>query len=272
LTEELTRDSIFDCLRRRHHYGTTGTRLHLDVRALFAEESILYEQDPNVFPDTASKPTNEVMMGDIVQTTMDSVKVQIEVEAQSPIERIEIRNGTEVIQTLRGYQSTDLGERIRVVWSGAEYRGRGRTTFWKGCASFGDASIRKFAKINAWNLEKKFEVTNNTVTWESVTTGNYGGFDVWLDTKGDETIDIKTNYGNLSLPISDVGYEDTIMEAGGLERKIRVFRLPEINTHKSILETVEIPLSCVGDNPIWVCVTTEDGFQAWSSPIFIFNQ
>ena len=31
--EELTRDGIFDCLRKRHHYGTTGTRLHLDVRA-----------------------------------------------------------------------------------------------------------------------------------------------------------------------------------------------------------------------------------------------
>jgi hypothetical protein len=27
-----------------------------------------------------------------------------------------------------------------------------------------------------------------------------------------------------------------------------------------------------GDNPIWVCVTTEDGFQAWSSPIYAFNK
>jgi len=26
-----------------------------------------------------------------------------------------------------------------------------------------------------------------------------------------------------------------------------------------------------GDNPLWVCVTTEDGFQAWSSPIFVFR-
>ena len=35
LTNELTRDSLFDCQRRRHHYGTTGTRMHLDVRARF---------------------------------------------------------------------------------------------------------------------------------------------------------------------------------------------------------------------------------------------
>jgi len=272
LTEELTRDSIFDCLRRRHHYGTTGTRLHLDVRAFFAEESILYEQDPNVFPDAVGTPTKEVIMGDIVQTAMVSVKVQIEVEAQTPIERIEIRNGTEVIKTLRGYQPEDLGNRIRVVWSGAEYRGRGRTTFWQGCASFGGASIRNIAKINAWNLERKLEIkNNNTVIWDTVTTGNFGGFDVWLDAKGDENLDIATNHGNLSLPLAEVGFEDTIMAAGGLERKIRAFRLPETNPHRSIQETVEVPLTSPGDNPIWVCVTTEDGFQAWSSPIFIFN-
>jgi hypothetical protein len=28
----------------------------------------------------------------------------------------------------------------------------------------------------------------------------------------------------------------------------------------------------VGDNPIWVSVYTEDGFQAWSSPIFAYRR
>ena len=26
-----------------------------------------------------------------------------------------------------------------------------------------------------------------------------------------------------------------------------------------------------GDNPLWICVYTEDGFQAWSSPVFVFR-
>ena len=30
---ELTRDGLFECLRKRHHFGTTGTRMHLDVYA-----------------------------------------------------------------------------------------------------------------------------------------------------------------------------------------------------------------------------------------------
>ena len=72
------------------------------------------------------------MMGDIVQTEDTEVTLAVEVSAQGPIERIEIRNGLEVVQTLRGFSEDDLGERIRVVWSGAEYRGRGRETNWKG--------------------------------------------------------------------------------------------------------------------------------------------
>jgi hypothetical protein len=31
-------------------------------------------------------------------------------------------------------------------------------------------------------------------------------------------------------------------------------------------------LSPKGDNPIWVRVTTEDGFNAWSSPIFLYRE
>ena len=84
-------------------------------------------------------------------------------------------------------------------------------------------------------------------------------------------LDIVTNHGSLSVPFSEIGFEDTVMEAGGLDRKISVFRLPENNTHREITREVEIPLSSVGDNPLWVCVTTEDGYQAWSSPIYLID-
>jgi len=62
-----------------------------------------------------------------------------------------------------------------------------------------------------------------------------------------------------------------VLEAGGLERRIRVFRLPEENPHREMTERVSVPLAPEGDNPLWICVTTEDGFQAWSSPIFVFR-
>ena len=270
--EELTRDGIFECLRKRHHYGTTGTRLHLDVRAALAGGGRLFDEDPKAFPDTGSRTANEVMMGDIVQTTDASVTLKVEVSAQTPIERIEIRNGMEVLKTVRGFGAGELGERIRVVWSGAEYRGRGRETNWKGRASFGGAAIRRMAKINAWNHERTLaQHGTDTVVFDAITTGNFGGFDVWLDHTEGRTLDVSTNLGTLRVPLAEIGLEDTVMEAGGLERKIRVFRLPEENPHRTISTELEIPLKADGDNPLWVCVTTEDGFQAWSSPIYAFK-
>ncbi len=270
--KELTRDGIFECLRKRHHYGTTGTRLHLDVRATLAGGGQLFDEDPKAFPETGSQLVNEVMMGDIVQTSDDSVTLKVEVSAQNPIERIEIRNGMETLKTVRGFEESDLGERIRVVWSGAEYRGRGRETNWKGRVGFGGAQIQRMEKINAWNHERKLEQYNgDTVVFDAITTGNFGGFDAWLEKSDGATIDVSTNLGVMTVPLSDIGMEDVTMDAGGLERKIRVFRLPEENPHRTITTELEIPLNATGDNPLWVCVTTEDGFQAWSSPIYAFK-
>jgi len=72
-------------------------------------------------------------------------------------------------------------------------------------------------------------------------------------------------------PLSEIGYGDTVHDAGGLRRRMTVFRLPEQNDCYKLSDQVEIPLRPEGDNPLWVCVTTEDGFQAWSSPIFLFR-
>lgn len=268
---ELTRDGIFDCMRRRHHYGTTGCRLHLDVRATLPARGRLFECDPNIFPDAVSSDADDVMMGDIVQTASDHVELHVEVAAQAPIERVEIRNGIDTVELLRPYSKEDLGSRVRVIWSGAEYRGRGRQTNWIGRARFIGAEVRRIAKINAWNHERRLEQTcTDTVEWDALTTGNYGGFDACLNECREGELDLSCNHGALRCRLDEIGYDDKILDAGGLERRIRVFRLPDENPHKTIAHRIKVPLKKKGDNPLWVCVTTEDGYQAWSSPIFVF--
>ena len=272
LTDALTRDGIFECLRRRHHYGTTGCRLHLDVRASFADGGRLFERDPKAFPDAPAHDVAEAMMGDIVQTGDGQVELSIEVASHSPIERIEVRNGMERVDILRPYGPDDLGSRIRVVWSGAEYRGRGRQTSWIGRARFAGATIERMARINAWNPERLLEQRgSDTVEWNALTTGNFGGFDAWLEDGADGVLDLTCNHGALNRPLGEIGLDDVVMEAGGLERRIRVSRLPDVNPHREMTRRVSIPLKPEGDNPLWVCVTTEDGFQAWSSPIFVYR-
>ena len=272
LAEELTRDGIFECLRRRRHYGTTGTRLHLDVRAVFPASGQVFDRDPRVFENADSHETGAVMMGDIAHTADQTVTLRLEAVTQAGIERIEIRNGTEVLETIRGYGPRELGARIRVIWSGAEYRGRRRETTWQGQARFEKAAIRHWQAINAWNPERRFEMVNNdTVVFDAITTGNFGGFDIWLDESPDGRLEIETNHGSLAVKLCDLEMKETILEAGGLGRCLRVFRLPEKNLPQECETEIEVALKPEGDNPIWVCLTLEDGSQAWSSPIYLYN-
>ena len=211
-------------------------------------------------------------MGDIAHTENQTVMLRIEAVAQAVIERIEIRNGMEVVETIRGYDPKDLGAWIRVIWSGAEYRGRRRETNWRGQARFKAASIRHWQGFNTWNQERLLETVNNdTVVWDAITTGNFGGFDVWLDESPDAHLEIETNHGTLAEKLSDLKMEETIMAAGGLGRCVRVFRLPDHKLPQQYETKVEVALKPKGDNPLWVCLTLEDGSQAWSSPIYLFN-
>lgn len=212
------------------------------------------------------------MMGDIVQTKDDSVKLTLHAITQAPIERIEIRNGMHVIKTAHGYHDQDLGSRIRVIWAGAEYRGRGRETHWTGRARFDGATIQRMAKINAWNHERRLECqSTNTVVWDAITTGNFGGFDVWLDESRGASLDLVTNHGAISCDLAGIGLEEIVLDAGGLGRQLRIFRLPDENPHRELRTELDVTLHPEGDNPLWVCLTTEDGFQAWSSPIYVFR-
>ncbi len=272
LTDALTRDSFFECLRRRHHYGTTGNRLHLDVRARFAQDARLFERDPRYFED-AGRAVREAIMGDIVQTGESAVELFVDCKAQAPIERIDVLNGKRVVETLRPYGEADLGARIRVVWQGAEYRGRGRQVNWKGSVRLTGGRILRIAPINAWNHERPTRLEGeDRVVFDTLTTGNFGGFDAWIEEGPDSRLEVETSIVSGSFSLSEIGLEDQVLEGGGLERRIRIFRLPEENPVWDLQQSLSVELAPLGDNPIWLRVTTEDGFNAWSSPLFLYRE
>ncbi|HWU65322.1 MAG TPA: hypothetical protein VN112_25145 [Ensifer sp.] len=59
------------------------------------------------------------------------------------------------------------------------------------------------------------------------------------------------------------------MDAGGLARKLTVQRLPDAGLKRNIELTAEVEVNEAGDTPVWICVTLEDGNQAWTSPIYL---
>ena len=247
LTGELSRDAIFECLRKRHHYGTTGARMILDVRVA------------------------DAMMGDEVRVEPGTEAVlAASVVGTAPIERIDFFNGQNLIATKRPF--TTLGRRIRVVLEGAAYRGRGRQVRWDGSLRFSADKIRDFRPINWWNPERRAEQTDpGTIAFSVVTTGNFVGFDLWLEDGHAGDLIIDTPLVKETVPVAHIGFEDTAIEAGGLGRRVRLFRLPDENPHREFEAECPIPIEPGCDNPLYVRVTQEDGHMAWSSPVYLFT-
>ncbi|OED50511.1 hypothetical protein AB838_01960 [Rhodobacteraceae bacterium (ex Bugula neritina AB1)] len=271
LAPELSRDGIFDALRRRHHYGTTGGRLHLDVSATLENPAQVFERDPRVGASDSSQ-THHVMMGDIAAIADDKARVSVNAETQSPLLAVDVLRGMECIERIVPYGQDDLGRRYRVCFHGAEYRGRGRQTTWAGQLRVEGAAISRFEPINAWNHEKKLEqVGADRVEFDLLTTGNFVGFDIWLN--GDAVnLEISTSLVSGNVTPSALGLDPAVLDAGGLERKVTVSRLPEELTVCSADFERDIELNATGDTPIWVRIATEDGHLAWSSPMYLFKR
>jgi hypothetical protein len=266
-----SREGFMEALKKRHHYGTTGSRVILDIRAVFDTTAELFSDDPKL-PGVTSKMVTEAMMGDILRSDDDEVLLKIDVHGPSPIERIDIRNGLETIEIYRPYEEPDLGRRIRVIWEGSEYRGRGRETVWDGYAEVSNNSFADVSPINRYNLNKKFsQVSSGRVEWEALTTGGFAGFEALLEDGQAGTLKIDTALVQEEIPVKDIGRDELIFTNGGINRRIRIFRMPDDNPHKTAVLERRIKLADDRDNGLYVRITHEDGHFVWSSPIYIFR-
>ena len=102
----------------------------------------------------------------------------------------------QVAQTVRPYARGDLGRRVRVLWQGAEYRGRGRETHLARQADGHGQSHRalragQFPQSRARRCGRPQPGT--ALAWNSVTTGNLAGIDLWLEEPRRGTLTIETN-------------------------------------------------------------------------------
>jgi hypothetical protein len=267
LAPELTRDAIFECMRRRHHYGTSGSRILLDVRAQFAVPADIFPRDPR-HSDVQPVQVGEAMMGDIAHVRGSAVSLTVRIDAPAPIERVDVLRGADLIRSLRPYSAESLGNRVRIYWRGAEYRGRGRNTRWKGEVIARQAKITAMEPVNCWNHERRPKWQGDRVLFDQVTSGNFAGVELCLEGP-DAVLDIETNLITGAVALSEQGIEDEVLAAGGLERQIIVRRLPERAPANRMSETIELTDLLQGDDAIWVRVTTADGHQAWSSPIYL---
>jgi hypothetical protein len=271
LAERLNRDAIFESMRRRRHYATTGNRAFVSVAAELATDATVFERDPVLGPSREER-SRRLIMGDIARIADSEVRFVVDVAGSAPIERLDIFDGLALMETVRPYSAAQLGNRIRLTYGGAEYRGRARTTTWDGTLTIEGNRILRTAIINNWNLDRGIqEESANRVTWKAVTTGNYGAIDLWLEGAAG-TLAFKTAPISGQVPIGDLGVEPCTFEAGGLDRAIRLQRLPHSMTEHRLSLRRKLALRPSGDTRLYIRVQQDDGHRIWTSPIYLFRR
>jgi hypothetical protein len=268
LMPELTRDALFAALRQRRHYGTTGTRLSINLAGQFDTPVTRFSDDPQI--GSAHEHTvHQALMGDIIRPGTAPMQLTAEVIGTMPIERVDVLHGTRVVQTVRPYQAADLGRRVRVLWQGAEYRGRGRETVWEGKLTLVGNRIVRFAPVNFLNPERKLREIGGALEWNSVTTGNMAGIDLWLEDAHGGSINIGTNIVSGEVDLGVLDGDAVAFDGGGLGRKLSVYRLPEADWSRRVALDHRVMFSGRADLPVYLRVTQADGNQAWTSPIYL---
>jgi hypothetical protein len=272
LMPELTRDALFEALRTRHHYGTTGTRLFLDVHGTFASEVTGFNEDPKLGA-TREFAVREAIMGDIIRPKGVPMKLAIEVIGTASLDRVDVLHGMHVVRTQRPFGATDLGRRVRVLWQGAEYRGRGRETIWNGKLAVTGNRIARFAPVNFLNPERHVEEfsAGTALRWTSVTTGNLAGIDLWLHEAYKGRLKIETNILSGDVDLNTLTDGTVTIDGGGLDRTLSVYRLPEADWIRHLTLAHDVTFNGDADLPVYVRVTQADGHQAWSSPIYLIE-
>ena len=253
LADRLDRDHVWEAYQARRVYATTGARILLDVTT--------ENGDP---------------MGSVL--TIDDSNIhtfRISVAGTAPIERIEIRNAMTVLKTVRTYDKDDLSNRVKLLWQGAEVRGRGRQVTWDGELKITGNSIRDFQTINFWNQEKRCDqLSPRHLKWQSITTGGVAGLIVSLAKADTGSLELSTTQKSLSVRVANLGINGRSRNAGGLKKEISAYRLPPPDWHRDWTcdFTPTAKQLHQGDNPIYVCVVQEDGHMAWSSPIYLVRK
>jgi hypothetical protein len=254
LARGLDRESVFEALINRHFYATTGNRSFLEVEVVTNDD-------------------RSVIMGDVLEIHGGSKNVPnlgVRVVGTAAIESVEVRNGTDLLKTLRPYGKDDLGSRIKIAWSGAQVRGRDRMVRWKGGLRVQGNAISNVTPINFWNANHPLErVGSDQIAWKSTTTGGVSGVILTLEKPRAGTLAIETPNNFIKCDIDSVNLEKKVWELGGLRKKIEVYRLPEQPQVSDFSFTMPLTELDKGDHAIYVRITQEDGHMAWSSPVYL---
>ena len=266
LMSSLDRDSLFSAFRRRRHYATTGCRPFIDVRVPYLKDAMCRVSD------TESESVSTALIGDILTCKNDEAIFTFDIAAQSGIERIDIKDGLTHLKRIQPEsEARKIGSRLRIQCEGAEYRGRGRLVNWDVEVKSDGPAIRKAAPINFWNSDNTVFQDSHSVRWKNVTTGGFHAVDIWLEDATTGVLTVLVNGTEIAVDLRTLGTDDLIHDFGGLQKAIRLFRLPDTPLANTYKDSLSVPLTHGEERCLFLRVTFEDGHVAWTSPIYLLR-
>ena len=247
LAADLTREAIWDALRSRRVYGTSGPRILLDVTV-----------------------NGQPMGSELISNEAPVIKVAV--IGAGPLDTVELRRGQETIHTESLLPEPGPTEpiRVRFAWRGARNRDRSRNLNWTGGVTVTGGSI-----LSAMNhavdspLDGVYYQDAERALWKSHTCGDWDG--VILDLDGDADTRLRFAAPTMSFDLTlGVLAAGSVRHTGPLlEQQVLVQRISSVEGLRNTAFTVADADCAPGMNPYWIWVTQADGELAWSSPIFV---
>jgi hypothetical protein len=241
---DLSREGVWQALKARRCYATSGQRILLEVEA------------------------DGHAMGEEFKI-QGSPHFSVRAEGTAVIEEVRLMRGLETVYTYPEQMPRDK-KRLRIKWSGALIRGRARIACWDGQLTLENArieAVQPFAfdsaaeYVEAWDAQR--------VSWKSVTSGDEDGLLLDVEIAAGAQLHFETQLASFTLALADLGDAVHCVEAGGEELRVEVEYLPLGLESKHCAFTWEDPAPMAGCQPYYVRLTQVDGARAWSSPFYI---
>ena len=240
---ELTRKGLWEALKARRCYGTTGQRIALDVTV------------------------GGCPMGSDLKTDA-SPEIDVSVAGTADIERVDIFRGLDLVYTFP--ETVDRSsDKVRIAWSGQRIRARNRLVRWNGGLDIANGRIRS-AEGYAFDSASEGiqEATDREVTWKSVTTGDADGVILDLEGGPDTVIDFRTDVISRKVSLEEIDAGPVREDAGGIDIAV-VFERMFLGVGREVEFTFREATLPEGTHPYWVRVTQVDGAKAWASPVYV---
>lgn len=254
LAKALDRESVYDALKARRFYATSGARMLADLRLGMGDG-------------------RSALMGEEITAGIETPVLHVKLAGTAPIESVQVRDGSRLLASLRPYPPEALGKRIKVVWSGAEVRGRDRITTWDGGLEVKNNRINCAIPVNFWNADQPLKMADDRhLEWKSATTGGLSGVILELKDKRAGSISVATAQGEYHVMVSDIGYEPVDWALGGVGKNLRAYRLPDRNDHTQYSFSLSLDHLATGIHPVYIRVEQEDGHLLWTSPVYLHKK